>query len=165
MDGQEGLVCCDSWGRRVGHDWATELNRTKSVLVFNSARIVLIVVFISVASPSFSETDHVTYLCGVRLWARREGPLWPQGLGTASLGRSLEPDRSGSAQACPEMFPGEPFTEHMVPSWGNLRTLPSSCLGLSCWRPCYRVSGVARSQGSTPPGCILPLVLHSYQTV
>ena len=19
-DGQEGLVCCDSWGRRVGHD-------------------------------------------------------------------------------------------------------------------------------------------------
>ena len=25
-DGQGGLVCCDSWGRRVGHDWATELN-------------------------------------------------------------------------------------------------------------------------------------------
>ena len=25
-DGQEGLACCDSWGRRVGHDWATELN-------------------------------------------------------------------------------------------------------------------------------------------
>ena len=24
-DGQEGLVCCDSWGHRVGHDWATEL--------------------------------------------------------------------------------------------------------------------------------------------
>jgi len=28
-DGQGGLVCCDSWGRRVGHDWATELNWTK----------------------------------------------------------------------------------------------------------------------------------------
>ena len=27
-DGQGGLVCCDSWGRRVGHDWATELNWT-----------------------------------------------------------------------------------------------------------------------------------------
>ena len=25
-DGQGGLVCCDSWGHRVGHDWATELN-------------------------------------------------------------------------------------------------------------------------------------------
>ena len=27
-DGQGGLTCCSSWGRRVGHDWATELNRT-----------------------------------------------------------------------------------------------------------------------------------------
>ena len=25
-DGQGGLACCDSWGRRVGHDWASELN-------------------------------------------------------------------------------------------------------------------------------------------
>ena len=25
-DRQGGLACCDSWGRRVGHDWATELN-------------------------------------------------------------------------------------------------------------------------------------------
>ena len=24
-DGQGGLACCDSWGRRVGHDWVTEL--------------------------------------------------------------------------------------------------------------------------------------------
>ena len=28
-DGQGGLVCCRSWGRRVGHDWATELNWTE----------------------------------------------------------------------------------------------------------------------------------------
>ena len=27
--GQGGLACCDSWGRRVGHDWATELNWTE----------------------------------------------------------------------------------------------------------------------------------------
>ena len=27
-DGQGGLACCDSWGHRVGHDWATELNWT-----------------------------------------------------------------------------------------------------------------------------------------
>ena len=25
-DGQGGLACCNSWGRRVGHDWGTELN-------------------------------------------------------------------------------------------------------------------------------------------
>ena len=25
-DGQGGLVCCNSWGRRVRQDWATELN-------------------------------------------------------------------------------------------------------------------------------------------
>ena len=25
-DGQGGLACCGSWGRRVGHDWVTELN-------------------------------------------------------------------------------------------------------------------------------------------
>ena len=24
-DGQGGLVCCNSWGHRVGHDWATDL--------------------------------------------------------------------------------------------------------------------------------------------
>ena len=28
-DGQVGLACCDSWGHRVGHDWATELNWTE----------------------------------------------------------------------------------------------------------------------------------------
>ena len=27
-DGQEGLACCGSWGRRVRHDWAIELNWT-----------------------------------------------------------------------------------------------------------------------------------------
>ena len=31
-DGQGGLVCSDSWGCRVGQDWATELNWTEPVL-------------------------------------------------------------------------------------------------------------------------------------
>ena len=31
-DGQGGLGCCDSWSRRVGHDWATELNWTELIL-------------------------------------------------------------------------------------------------------------------------------------
>ena len=25
-EGQGGLACCSPWGRRVGHDWVTELN-------------------------------------------------------------------------------------------------------------------------------------------
>ena len=29
-DGQGGLACCGSWGRRVRHDWVTELNWTCS---------------------------------------------------------------------------------------------------------------------------------------
>ena len=28
-DGQGGLACCNSWGRRIGHDWVTELNWTE----------------------------------------------------------------------------------------------------------------------------------------
>ena len=28
-DGQGSLACCNSWGRIVGHDWATELNWIK----------------------------------------------------------------------------------------------------------------------------------------
>ena len=28
-DGQGGLACCDSWGCRVGHDWATKMNWTE----------------------------------------------------------------------------------------------------------------------------------------
>ena len=29
-DGQGGVVCCGSWGRRVGPNWVTELNWTES---------------------------------------------------------------------------------------------------------------------------------------
>ena len=32
-DGQGGLACCGSWGRRVGHDWVTELKGYQSVLL------------------------------------------------------------------------------------------------------------------------------------
>ena len=31
-DGQGGLACCDSWSCRVGHDWATDLNWTDSIV-------------------------------------------------------------------------------------------------------------------------------------
>ena len=36
-DGQGGLVCCGSWGRRVGPDWANELNWT---ILFSSLLFV-----------------------------------------------------------------------------------------------------------------------------
>ena len=36
-DGQGGLACCGSWGRRVGHDWATELNTKEKVKKKNSS--------------------------------------------------------------------------------------------------------------------------------
>ena len=31
-DGQGGLACCGSWGCRVGHDWATELNSARQIV-------------------------------------------------------------------------------------------------------------------------------------
>ena len=36
-DGQGGLACCNSWGRRVGHDWVTELNWTEGETVSSKA--------------------------------------------------------------------------------------------------------------------------------
>ena len=33
-DGQGGLACCGSWGCRVGHDWATELNWRNQLFCF-----------------------------------------------------------------------------------------------------------------------------------
>ena len=32
---EEGLACCDSWGHRIGHDWATELNWNEWRIVLN----------------------------------------------------------------------------------------------------------------------------------
>ena len=39
-DGQGGLACCDSWGRSVGRNWATELNllNTQYLSVFIKAK-------------------------------------------------------------------------------------------------------------------------------
>ena len=39
-DGQGGLACCSSWGRRVGHDWATELNWTRGLRGFPVPQMV-----------------------------------------------------------------------------------------------------------------------------
>ena len=34
VDGQGGLACCNSWGLRVGHNWATGLNWTALTLLW-----------------------------------------------------------------------------------------------------------------------------------
>ena len=47
-DGQGGLVCCNSWGRRVGHDWVTELNCHTGLPLFQ------MLVTKGVASPCIS---------------------------------------------------------------------------------------------------------------
>ena len=38
-DGQGGLACCDSWRRRVGHDWATELNWICSLIWYHTINL------------------------------------------------------------------------------------------------------------------------------
>ena len=43
-DGQGGLACCNSWSRRVGHDWATELN---SRLCIVSSPLLLWFIFLT----------------------------------------------------------------------------------------------------------------------
>ena len=47
-DGQGGLACCDSWGRRVGHDWGTDLIWL-NLLPSEKKKLVLVVCSISTA--------------------------------------------------------------------------------------------------------------------
>ena len=34
-DGHGGLVCCESWSRRVGHSWVTEMNWTELIALYS----------------------------------------------------------------------------------------------------------------------------------
>ena len=45
-NGQEGLVCCKSWGARVGHDWATELNWKDAVILYMCLCAIYIYIYI-----------------------------------------------------------------------------------------------------------------------
>ena len=45
-DGQGGLVCCNSWGCRVRHHWATELNWTEDKGTPSAAVILIIVMYL-----------------------------------------------------------------------------------------------------------------------
>ena len=54
-DGQGGLACCGSWGHRVGHDWATELNWTELRMVFKvRVSIILISYLVNLVFPMYT---------------------------------------------------------------------------------------------------------------
>ena len=46
-DEQGGLVCCSSWGLRVGHDWATELNWTEDLVTLTFIIFFLLLRFVN----------------------------------------------------------------------------------------------------------------------
>ena len=61
-DGQGGLACCYSWDRRVGHDWATELNWTDKLFI------------------PWRLMAHVPFVCCFPQflgWVRNMGNSWP----------------------------------------------------------------------------------------
>ena len=69
VDGQGGLVCCNSWGHRVGHDWATELNWTelKAHYVANKIQsFICITIFIDMSPMYYSYLMPNIYELGVR---------------------------------------------------------------------------------------------------
>ena len=58
-DGQGGLVCRDSWGCRVGYDWATELNWTDTF--FSAGQVLLCALSWCSACTSVSEGVFLMY--------------------------------------------------------------------------------------------------------
>ena len=52
-----GLACCNSWSRRVGHDWATELNWTGERVMVTSGFPIYINTDLSAASDVQSHTS------------------------------------------------------------------------------------------------------------
>ena len=59
-DGQGSLACCSPWGRRVGHDWATELNKTERLCTHPSVKIAEVDplnTFLSFSSYPFDHTQ------------------------------------------------------------------------------------------------------------
>ena len=60
-DGQGGLACCDSWGRRIGHDWATELTWTEPIFSFPLRFLVRI--FYTFTSSS--NRDNFIFFCEI----------------------------------------------------------------------------------------------------
>ena len=60
-DGQGGLACCNSWGCRVRHDWATELNWTVYVSFLLLYTLALIDSFLHSLVRVFTEVLTVSF--------------------------------------------------------------------------------------------------------
>ena len=63
-DGQGGLACCDSWGHRVRHNWATELNWTELKQQFMRPL------------HFYDPLDYMKVSLKRPLWGRWMGPVW-----------------------------------------------------------------------------------------
>ena len=59
-DGQGGLACYDSWGRRVGHDWATDLIWSDLNITFWASHMVLIVKNQSASARDIREAGSIS---------------------------------------------------------------------------------------------------------
>ena len=71
-DGQGGLACCDSWGHKVRHDWATELTELNWPLpesTWNYVKHCEFLLFILIPQPFF-----IPFKCLV-FWAQDQGSL------------------------------------------------------------------------------------------
>ena len=100
-DGQGGLACCDSWGCRVGHDWATELNWFVFVFCFYIFLFLpLVAAFMWKAAFMLSFIAMVwlvTFLYvfptsqTVELWSRDRDSFWSV----------KSPDLQGLEEPCP----------------------------------------------------------------
>ena len=83
-DGQGGLVCCDSWGHRVRHDWATELNWTVSLqieiysslyIALNASGLKVVLKIILSLSIWIANTHCKRYVKYRNLYKRKWNPL------------------------------------------------------------------------------------------
>ena len=70
-DGQGGLVCCSSWGHRVGHDWATEMNWTELISLLSKG----------LSGVFFSTTFQRHQFFGAlpSSWCSSYNCMWPSG--------------------------------------------------------------------------------------
>ena len=114
-DGQGGRACCDSWGRKVGHNWATELNWTKQ---YDFGRLIGLLSFF--ISKKFAVMPGTSVLLSQRwswLWfiessqSQEEGPL-------PSASHCSRMHFDPYLQLCPTqrvIVPGTRRTEHPCP--------------------------------------------------
>ena len=69
-DGQGGLACCSSWGHKVGHDWATELNWTEPTK--NEYQYVDNLIIVHFITWSFCDASLIVYITYDGRWGIKQ---------------------------------------------------------------------------------------------